>query len=52
MKKICFNVKEDGFYGTYWPLKEKSEYAFITCIGDDANDYFARTIVKWLHKQG
>lgn len=52
MKKICFNVKEDGFYGTYWPLKEKIEYAFIACIGDDANDYLARTVVKWLHKQG
>lgn len=52
MKKVCFNVKEDGFYGTYWPLKEKTEYAFIACIGDDANDYLARTVVKWLHKQG
>lgn len=52
MKKICFNVKEDGFYGTYWSLKEKTEYAFIACIGDDANDYLACTVVKWLHKQG
>ncbi len=32
MKKICFNVKEDGFYGTYWPLKEKTEYALLLVL--------------------
>ena len=52
MKKIHFDVHTDGFYGEYWKCKTDSDCAMIAMIGDDSQDYLARTSVKWLHKLG
>jgi hypothetical protein len=41
-----------GFYGAYWKCKTGSDCAMIAMIGDDSEDYLARTSVKWLHKLG
>lgn len=51
MEKILFNVEKDGFYGAYYPNKCKSKCAIIACLGDDSEDYMARTAVKWLHER-
>ncbi len=52
MKHINFNVETDGFYGAYWEGKTPSDCAMIAMIGDDPEDYMARSCVKWLLKQG
>ena len=52
MMKRHFDVKSDGFYGAYWKCKTGSDCAMIAMIGDDPEDYLARTSVKWLHKLG
>ena len=52
MKKRHFDVETDGFYGAYWKCKSDSDCAMIAMIGDDSEDYLARTSVKWLHKLG
>ena len=49
MKKKHFDVGTDGFYGAYWKCKSDSDCAMIAMIGDDSEDYLARTSVKWLH---
>lgn len=49
MKKIHLEVHTDGFYGDYWKCKTDSDCAMI---GDDSQDYLARTSVKWLQKLG
>ena len=50
MKKRHFDVGTDGFYAAYWKCKSDSDCAMIAMIGDDSEDYLARTSVKWLHK--
>lgn len=52
MKKRHFDVETDGFYGVYWKCKTGLDCAMIAMIGDDPEDYLARTSVKWLHKLG
>ena len=52
MMKRHFDVETDGFYGAYWKCKTGSDCAMIAMIGDDSEDYLARTSVKWLHKLG
>ncbi|MDO4380754.1 MAG: acyl-CoA thioester hydrolase/BAAT C-terminal domain-containing protein [Clostridia bacterium] len=52
MKHIHFDVETDGFYGAYWECKEGSDCAIITMLGDDPEDYMARSAVKWLLKTG
>ena len=52
IKKRHFDVGTDGFYGAYWKCKKDSDCAMIAMIGDDSEDYLARTSVKWLHKLG
>ena len=52
MKKQHFNTESDGFYGAYWKCKSNSNCAMIAMIGDDSEDYLAKTSVKWLHKIG
>ena len=52
MKKRHFDMETDGFYGAYWKCKTGSGCAMIAMIGDDSEDYLARTSVKWLHKLG
>ena len=52
MKHIHFDVETDGFYGAYWENKGGSDCAIIAMLGDDPEDYMARSAVKWLWKQG
>lgn len=46
MQKKHFEMETDGFYGTYWKCKSDSDCAMIAMIGDDSEDYLARTSVK------
>lgn len=48
MKKRHFDMETDGFYGAYWKCKTDADCAMIAMIGDDSEDYLARTSVKWL----
>lgn len=48
MKKI--KETEKGFYGCYW-LVEGSRCAILAMLGDDCEDYMAKSAVKWLQKK-
>lgn len=52
MKRIHFDVEPDGFYGAYWACKDGADSAIIAMLGDDPEDYMARSAVKWLLKLG
>lgn len=52
MKHIHFDIENDGFYGAYWQCKEPTDCAIIAMLGDDPEDYMARSAVKWLIKLG
>ena len=52
MKRIHFDIETDGFYGAYWQCKSGSDCAVIAMLGDDPEDYMARSAVKWLLKLG
>ena len=52
MKHIHFDLETAGFYGAYWACKGGSDCAIIAMLGDDPEDYMARSAVKWLRKQG
>ena len=52
MKHIHFDVETNGFYGAYWENKEVCDCAIIAMLGDDPEDYMARSAVKWLWRQG
>ena len=43
MKKRHFDVETDGFYGAYWKCKTGSDSVMIAMIGDDSENYLART---------
>ena len=48
MKKI--KETDKGFFGCYWPI-EDSKCAIIDMLGDDCEDYMAKSAVKWLQKK-
>lgn len=52
MKGLHFDIETDGFYGAYWKCEEASDCAIIAMLGDDPEDYMARSAVKWLLKLG
>ena len=52
MKHIHFDVKTGGFYGAYWKNKKETNCAIIAMLGDDPEDYMAKSCVKWLMKRG
>ena len=52
MKQTHFDVTPDGFYGAYWKCKTPSDCAIIAMLGDDPEDYMARSAVKWLLRLG
>lgn len=52
MKKIYFEAETDGFYGAYWKCKNKSDAAIILMLGDDPEDFMAKSGVRWLHGIG
>ena len=52
MKHIHFDIESGGFYGAYWACKGGSDCAVIAMLGDDPEDYMARSAVKWLLRLG
>ena len=52
MKHQHFDIETDGFYGAYWQCKESTDAAIIAMLGDDPEDYMARSAVKWLIRHG
>ena len=52
MKARHFDVETDGFYGAYWNNDRPSDCALIAMLGDDPEDYLARSSVKWVMRQG
>ena len=52
MKHILFDVGSDGFYGAYWARKDGLGCTVIAMLGDDPEDYMARSAVKWLIRLG
>ena len=52
MKKVHFETETDGFYGVYWKCKDKSNAAIILMLGDDPEDFMAKSGVRWLHELG
>ena len=52
MKHIHFDLESDGFYGAYWACKDGSDCTVIAMLGDDPEDYMARSAVKWLIRLG
>jgi hypothetical protein len=53
-EKEMNKIKETdkGFYGCYWPLPGKNaDHAIIAMLGDDCEDYIAKSGVKWLQKK-
>ena len=50
MKHIHFDPEKDGFYGAYWPC-EGADCTLIAMLGDDPEDYMARSAVKWILRQ-
>ena len=52
MKKLFFEIEQDGFYGTYYENPKGADCAVIGLFGDDPNDYMAKCGAKWLHKNG
>ena len=52
MKHIHFDIESNGFYGAYWACKDGSDCAVIAMLGDDPEDYMARSAVKWLIRLG
>ncbi len=52
MKHIHFDTETDGFYGAYWQCKNTADCAIIAMLGDDPEDYMARSAVKWILRLG
>ena len=52
MKHIHFDTESDGFYGVYWECRGGSDCTVIAMLGDDPEDYMARSAVKWLLRLG
>ena len=50
MKHIHFDVESDGFYGAYWACRGGSDCTVIATLGDDPEDYMARSAVKMIAK--
>mgnify|MGYP004550214263 FL=1 len=46
MKHIHFDIESDGFYGAHWACKAGLSCAIIAMLGDDGEDYMARSAVK------
>ena len=43
MKHVHFDIEKDGFYGAYWTCESGSDCAVIAMLGDDPEDYMARS---------
>lgn len=52
MKSTHFTPEADGFYGVYWPCEPEADCTVIMMLGDDPEDWMARSGVKWMQHQG
>lgn len=52
MEKIKFEIDTNGFHGVYWTNPRKTDAAIIMMLGDDSEDYLAKSGAKWAQKQG
>lgn len=52
MQHTSFSIEQDGFYGIYYPCREKSECGFIAMLDDSAKDLMLLSEVKYLHYLG
>lgn len=43
-------VTDRGFYGCYWPVAG-ARCAILAMLGDDCEDYMAKSCVKWIQKK-
>lgn len=51
MERGYFEVEKDGFHGVYWQNKMPTTASIIAMLGDDAEDYMAKSCVKWLQNK-
>jgi hypothetical protein len=52
MEKIRFEIDTDGFHGVYWKNSSKTNAGIIMMLGDDSEDYLAKSGARWAVKQG
>jgi len=52
MKRIHFDVPTAGFHGVYWENPVQTDACLIMMLGDDSEDYLAKTGAKWIQQQG
>ena len=52
MEKRVFTPEKDGFYGAWYPYKEKTDKALILMLGDSSTDRMAVSGAKWINKFG
>lgn len=52
LQREYFSVKKDGFFGAYFQNPKQTERCMIAMLGDDTDDYMARTGAKWLMRHG
>lgn len=52
MKKLYFNLEQDGFYGAYFENPVKTDSAMILMLGDAIDDRMAISGVKWMLRLG
>lgn len=52
MEKIRFEIDTDGFHGVYWKNSSKTDAGIIMMLGDDSEDYLAKSGARWAVKQG
>ena len=45
MKHVHMDVETYGFYGAYWKNKKTTDKAIIAMLGDDPEDYMAKSCV-------
>lgn len=50
--KIRYEIKENNFHGVYWENKIKTNKVILVMLGDDSEDYMAKSGAKWVLKQG
>ena len=48
VKREYFSVEKDGFFGAYYENPLGADRCMIALLGDDIDDYMARTGAKWL----
>lgn len=50
LKREYFSIEKDGFFGAYYSNPKQTDRCMIALLGDDIDDYMARSGAKWLMK--